>query len=54
LQRFKEVGIFRESCPVADFGINGVEPSSSATRELVNPTIPCPNGFLVEKSQVPF
>jgi hypothetical protein len=24
------------SCPVADFGISGVEPSGSATRELVN------------------
>jgi hypothetical protein len=25
-----------ESCPVAGFGISGVEPSGSATRELVN------------------
>jgi hypothetical protein len=24
------------SCPMADFGISGVEPSGSATRELVN------------------
>jgi len=24
------------SCPVAGFGISGVEPSGSATRELVN------------------
>ena len=24
------------SCAVADFGISGVEPSGSATRELVN------------------
>jgi hypothetical protein len=24
------------SCPMAGFGISGVEPSSSATRELVN------------------
>ena len=24
------------SCPVAGFGIGGVEPSGSATRELVN------------------
>jgi hypothetical protein len=24
------------SCPVASFGISGVEPSGSATRELVN------------------
>jgi hypothetical protein len=24
------------SCPVADFGISGVEPSGSANRELVN------------------
>jgi hypothetical protein len=24
------------SCPMADFGISGVEPSGSATSELVN------------------
>jgi hypothetical protein len=24
------------SCPMADFGISGVEPSGSATREVVN------------------
>jgi hypothetical protein len=25
-----------ESCPIMDFGISSVEPSGSATRELIN------------------
>jgi hypothetical protein len=29
-------GTGSESCPVAGFGIGGVEPSGSAARELVN------------------
>jgi hypothetical protein len=30
------VGTGSGSCPVAGFGVSGVEPSGSATRELVN------------------